>query len=276
MKCDKLLILSDEEDLEFGSIRLQSNASYEGLWNKLNETVHYLHEPQVDNNYAAYIDQYDWFLKADDDSYVIMENLQHFLNQPEIERKHRAGEPLIYGRRYSWCRAEQLRSRRRPFRYYFNATGSTQQNHRFEKHFYQKFHDNPPVLYNHGGAGYVMNRSYMRQFLKALDSPYSLSGLVDEDLAHGATMAYHGIFPQPTVDDTGGQYFLPEAPSYMYSKPLNLLRRLVGDNIPSEVVRNGTDCCARYTISFHHISLYNMLNYHRLFYLCREPKSAEP
>jgi glycoprotein-N-acetylgalactosamine 3-beta-galactosyltransferase len=89
--CDKLLILSDEEDRKFESIRLQSNASYKGLWNKLNETVHYLHEPLVDNkNYIAYIDQYDWFLKANDNSYVIMETLQALLNQPEIQRQHGA------------------------------------------------------------------------------------------------------------------------------------------------------------------------------------------
>jgi glycoprotein-N-acetylgalactosamine 3-beta-galactosyltransferase len=273
-KCDKLLILSDMEDRHYGTVRLESKASYKGLWNKLNETVHYLHEPLVENNGTAYIDQYDWFLKADDDSYLIMENLQAFLTQPEIQQKNLAGEPLIYGRRYSWCHAEQLRSGMRPFKAYFNSTFSTPQNQRFEKDFYQKFHDNPPVLYNHGGAGYVMNQSYMREFLKALDSPNSLSGMVDEDLANGATMAYHGIFPQPTVDAEGGQYFHPEPHSHMYSSPPALLRNMVGNDIPSEVVRNGTDCCARNTISFHHISKGMMLSYERLFYQCREQTSG--
>jgi hypothetical protein len=136
---------------------------------------------------------------------------------------------LIYGCRYSWCSAEQLRSGKIPFIYYFNATGSTQQKHRFEKYFYQKFHDNPSVLHNQGGAGYVMNRSYMGQFLKALDSPYSLSGLVHEDLAHGATMAYHDIYPQPAVGNTGGQkVLLPEPPSYMYSKPATMPLETLG------------------------------------------------
>jgi hypothetical protein len=85
-----------------------------------------------------------------------------------------------------------------------------------------------------------MNKSYMREFLKALDSPKALSGMVDED------MAYHVIIlPQPTMDAEGGQYFHPEPPSYMmYSNPPNkLLRNMVGNEIPSEVVRNGTDWC---------------------------------
>jgi hypothetical protein len=44
-------------------------------------------------------------------------------------------------------------SGKRPFKSYFNSTFiSTPQNHRFESDFYQKFHDNPPVLYNQGGS----------------------------------------------------------------------------------------------------------------------------
>jgi hypothetical protein len=30
-----------------------------------------------------------------------------------------------------------------------------------------------------GGSGYVMNKNYMREFLKALDLPHSLSGMVN-------------------------------------------------------------------------------------------------
>jgi glycoprotein-N-acetylgalactosamine 3-beta-galactosyltransferase len=263
-KCDKLVIASDKDDPLVGSIAMKSEASYQNLWHKLNETTHYVYD-----NYAEQ-HQYEWFVKADDDTYFIMENLQAFLNQPSIQEKHNAGEPLIFGRRYSWVLADQLRSGKRPFQAFFNGTNATQENQDFGSRFYRKFTENPPILYNHGGAGYVMNRSYLQNFLTAMQSPDTLTGLVDEDLAHGAVMAYWDILPQSTVDAQGKQYFHPEPPRYMYGTELRLLRRLTGGNIPSEPVRNGTDCCSRYSISFHHVTAKQMIHLDQIMSTCRQ------
>ena len=44
-----------------------------------------------DHAYTEYKDSIDWFLKADDDSYIIMENLRHLLSDLDPIRPHYLG-----------------------------------------------------------------------------------------------------------------------------------------------------------------------------------------
>ena len=41
-----------------------------------------------------HLEEADWFLKADDDTYMIMENLRHLL------KDHSPADPLYFGRRF--------------------------------------------------------------------------------------------------------------------------------------------------------------------------------
>ncbi|XP_036341967.1 glycoprotein-N-acetylgalactosamine 3-beta-galactosyltransferase 1-like [Rhagoletis pomonella] len=79
-RCTRLVFLSSETDVKLGAVSVVESASdtYDLLWHKVRQGFRYV--------YAQYYGDYDWFLKADDDTYVIMENLRYSLYtyQPEM------------------------------------------------------------------------------------------------------------------------------------------------------------------------------------------------
>ncbi|CAO1369060.1 unnamed protein product [Diamesa hyperborea] len=86
-RCNKLLFMSSETDLELGSVALPVNEGRDNLWDKTKSAFQYVYQ----NHY----DDADWFLKADDDSYVILENMRYMLAQ------YRASTSLFFGCRFA-------------------------------------------------------------------------------------------------------------------------------------------------------------------------------
>lgn len=84
-RCDKLLFMSSKKDETLGSIGLPALEGRKELWNKTREAFQYIHK--------HYINEYDWFMKADDDTYVIVENLRSLLKlkNPDL--------PIFFGRK---------------------------------------------------------------------------------------------------------------------------------------------------------------------------------
>ncbi|KAH8298641.1 hypothetical protein KR018_005658 [Drosophila ironensis] len=70
-RCNKLIFFSSQEDQELGAIDLGVSEGRINLFPKVRKAMEYV--------YKNYGEDYDWFLKADDDTYVIMENLRYFL-----------------------------------------------------------------------------------------------------------------------------------------------------------------------------------------------------
>lgn len=58
-RCNKIVFISSKIDLQLDTVVLPFNESRGILWRKTRESFKYLYE--------HYLDDYDWFMKADDD-----------------------------------------------------------------------------------------------------------------------------------------------------------------------------------------------------------------
>ena len=85
-RCDKLLVVGDVTEDSFPTIKLGVPGS-KYLWSKIRDTFLHLHD--------YYLDKYDWFFKADDNTYVIVENLKLFLAQYD------PNQSWFFGHRYN-------------------------------------------------------------------------------------------------------------------------------------------------------------------------------
>ncbi|EDV39551.2 uncharacterized protein Dana_GF24419 [Drosophila ananassae] len=70
-RCNKLLFLSTQSDKKLEVLKLNMSEGREHLYWKVRTGLGYAHQ--------HYLNEFDWFLKADDDTYVVMENLRLFL-----------------------------------------------------------------------------------------------------------------------------------------------------------------------------------------------------
>lgn len=83
-RCNKLIFMSTSHDKSLDSVAL--NVSVDNLastWGKTKRAFQYVYE--------HYRNDADWFLKADDDTYVILENLRYFLYA------YSTNDPIYFG-----------------------------------------------------------------------------------------------------------------------------------------------------------------------------------
>jgi hypothetical protein len=252
-RCDKLVLASDAEDPTLGTIAMKSEATWQNLWNKLNETVLHIHD--------NYRDEFDWFLKADDDSYVIIENLHAFLTSSQVLEQAKNQQPLVYGRRFG------MPMKNVPKRI---------SDENFVHRFLQRYGSNQTLIFNSGGAGYVMNRPYLEQLIKGLTAPYPETAphrgeRCPEDVGQSITSLYHGnVHPQDSRDEFGRERFHFSHPNDMYVVPYQWA---VGFHRYLGGISKGLECCSDQTITFHWMEKHPgyMQYVEKQLYQCRAP-----
>ena len=70
-RCDRTIFVSSEDNEELGAIAMVPKEGRQQLWAKTKAAFSYV--------FDKLIDEYDWVMKADDDTYVIVENLRYML-----------------------------------------------------------------------------------------------------------------------------------------------------------------------------------------------------
>lgn len=85
-RCDHLLFASDSYDPSFPTINITVQSGTEHLVDKTIAAFDYI--------YKYYLHKADWFLKADDDTYIVVENLRYLLS------RHDPQEPVFFGNHF--------------------------------------------------------------------------------------------------------------------------------------------------------------------------------
>lgn len=80
---NRLIFISSLADPELPAVKLDVQEGRNHLWAKTVGGFNY--------SYHHHLDEADWFMKADDDTYVVVENLRYFLSTQN------ANEPIYFG-----------------------------------------------------------------------------------------------------------------------------------------------------------------------------------
>ncbi|XP_020633885.3 glycoprotein-N-acetylgalactosamine 3-beta-galactosyltransferase 1-A [Pogona vitticeps] len=84
--CNVVLFMSSVKDDEFPTVGLETKEGRDQLYWKTIRAFHYVHK--------HHFEQADWFLKADDDTFVVVDNLRWLLSNYTPDR------PIYFGKRF--------------------------------------------------------------------------------------------------------------------------------------------------------------------------------
>ncbi|ETV97194.1 hypothetical protein, variant 2 [Aphanomyces invadans] len=181
-RCDKLVFMSNVTDDALGAVAIDHVPSdHNHLWQKHKASIEYI--------WDRYRHEFEWFYKADDDAYVIMENLRAYLRSPEIVMQQDV-VPLQLGHRFRLT--DDL------IEYYVGDRLLLDAYQQRWPHWW---------VFNSGGPGVAMNSLFMQLAVQLFPQWTCLrdehSQMLPDDAAIAFCMAWYDVFPPNTRDLRG-------------------------------------------------------------------------
>ncbi|KAF1780177.1 Fringe-like [Phytophthora cactorum] len=256
-RCDKLLFFSNMSDTiivaadtpaerRFDVVQLDIIADHAHLWLRTRAALKYL--------YDNFRHDYDWFYKCDDDTYAIVENMRAYLKRPEVLQRFNR-EPMHMGHRFSMPMGTLDH-------YIKNETLRSQWHSRFDR-----------MVYNSGGAGYVMNRLYLDKIVESLPEwtclPEEASGTMPEDAGVAFCMMWNDVYPWDTRDHRGRERWHAFSPQHLFLTLDDPDSWYVKYHQTIGGVRSQFESAAPDSVAFHYAKPPLMYHLERSLYLCR-------
>ena len=246
--CDGFLAFSSSSDPRLPAIALQQEGpqSYDNMWQKVRSIWKFVG--------THYLNDFDWFFLSGDDTFVLPNNLRTYL--ASLTYKDNKTDPRVHeyyvGRRF----------------YYQHLSASVRTKHEFLRV--------KKLLFNTGGAGYALSHATLRKFLSVVEDSETCSAnekTSAEDVMMAICLSYLGIEATDTRDFEGRERFHHFLPGRLYNWDIKdkeaknwylHFNSLWG-------LKNGKDCCAPDTVSFHYAKQPAMARHlHALLHHCRD------
>ena len=166
---------------------------------------------------------------------MLVDNLRKLLLSPDVQALDAAGKGVLLGRRYM-----QTTLNKAPYH----------------------------IIFPSGAPGYVMNKVALRQLVDGIDNNPKCQAHINvpyEDAMTAACLKLYGVFPLDTRDDQGRERFhsLTPAQTVLYrSDPYHWFTQFTDPFDRKE----GLDCCATDSISFHYVKPKVMLKLGEIFH----------
>eukprot|EP01039_Chlorochromonas_danica_P000862 gene862-937_t len=229
-RCDGFIAFSNLTDPSIPSLAIEHEGveSYQNMWQKSRSIWKTI--------YQHYHSRYDFFLLGGDDMLILVENLRHYLSSPEIQSLQHSSDGsdgsssgLFLGRVFS-----------------------------------------PPnqLVFNSGGAGYVIDQKALTVLGENLDRPRCFphqKGFWEDVNVANCLLVGGKITPYDTRDRQGRERFHPFPPGHHldYRPPPH------GDDwyvkYSGDRLKVGFECCSQESVSFHYLkakALYTLFDYY--------------